>query len=172
MTFDDLVTIMGALNASGVRYLIAGGVAVNLHGYTRLTQDLDIVVDLVPENALAAMRTLAELGYRPGVPVGIEDFADPELRRDWVENKHMQVFSLNSETHRDTVVDVFADAPFDFGEEYDAATVYDLDERVTVRVVRPETLIQMKEAVGRDRDLDDVVHLRWILEQDGPGPMR
>ncbi len=46
-SFDALVT---ALAASGVRYLIAGGLAVNAHGYLRFTKDVDVVVRLVPDN--------------------------------------------------------------------------------------------------------------------------
>jgi hypothetical protein len=36
---------------------------------------------------------------------------------------------------------------------------------VLARYVAIPALIQMKEAVGRTRDLDDVRHLRWIEEQ-------
>lgn len=38
--------ILKALEAAEVRYLIVGGVAVNLHGYTRFTKDLDLLIDL------------------------------------------------------------------------------------------------------------------------------
>ena len=34
-------------------------------------------------------------------------------------------------------------------------------------IVSIPTLIRMKEAVGRPRDLDDIQHLRWILEDEG-----
>ena len=34
-------TVLTALNAAHVRYLIAGGVAVVLHGHLRATADLD-----------------------------------------------------------------------------------------------------------------------------------
>jgi hypothetical protein len=44
--------IFPALEASGVRYVIVGGVAVNLHGYQRFTKDVDIVIDLIPDIAM------------------------------------------------------------------------------------------------------------------------
>jgi hypothetical protein len=47
MTLFD--PIFAALEATGVRYVIVGGVAVNLHGYQRFTKDVDIVIELVPE---------------------------------------------------------------------------------------------------------------------------
>ena len=42
--FDLLVRV---LDEAGVRYLVAGGLAVNAHGYLRFTRDIDLVVHLV-----------------------------------------------------------------------------------------------------------------------------
>ena len=41
-TFD---AVCRALNDASVRFLVAGGLAVNAHGYLRLTYDVDLVVD-------------------------------------------------------------------------------------------------------------------------------
>ncbi|MFQ5670913.1 MAG: DUF6036 family nucleotidyltransferase [Acidobacteriota bacterium] len=41
-----------ALNGSGVRYVIVGGLAVVLQGHPRLTVDADLVVDLGNEPAM------------------------------------------------------------------------------------------------------------------------
>jgi hypothetical protein len=37
--------------------------------------------------------------------------------------------------------------------------------RLVVRFVSIPTLIAMKERAGRPRDLDDIQHLRWIVEE-------
>lgn len=50
MTDFDLV--FAALQATGVRYVVVGGVAVNLHGYQRFTKDIDLVIELAPERAM------------------------------------------------------------------------------------------------------------------------
>jgi hypothetical protein len=42
-SFESLVA---ALHAAGVRYLIAGGLAVNAHGYLRFTKNVYFVVQL------------------------------------------------------------------------------------------------------------------------------
>lgn len=174
MTLDSLLAVLRALDDAGVRYLIAGGVAVNLHGYVRATQDLDLVVGLESANAASVMSTLDGLGFRPQVPVSIGEFADPATRRHWIEDKHMQVFALISETYPDTTVDVFVTEPFDFDTEHAAADVYEIATDLRVRVVRTEALIAMKRAAGRPRDLDDVEHLEQILAErrggvDGDG---
>ena len=49
-TFDAICI---ALNDAGVRFLVAGGLAVNAHGYLRLTYDVDLVVQLDRENIQA-----------------------------------------------------------------------------------------------------------------------
>lgn len=165
MKLESLTAILDALSRAGVRFLVAGGVAVNLHGHSRLTQDLDLVVGLSRDNALSAMRALSELGYRPQVPISIDCFADPEQRRDWVENKHMQVFSLVSEAHPETTVDVFVTEPFAFDEEYQRADRYRIAPGIETPVVTPETLIAMKHQADRDRDRDDIKHLQWIIEE-------
>jgi hypothetical protein len=61
-SFDALVH---ALEAAGVRYLVAGGLAVNAHGYLRFTRDVDVVLQLSPENIQAAFSALAGISYRP-----------------------------------------------------------------------------------------------------------
>lgn len=169
MKLDSILAVIEALNQGGVRFLVAGGVAVNLHGYTRATQDLDLVVELSMANAASATRALAGLGYRPQVPAAIEDFADPDKRQRWIDEKHMQVFSLVSDRHPDTTVDLFVTQPIPFDEEYRSADVYEIAPGIAVRVVRPAALVDMKQAVGRHRDYDDIEHLRWILQQRDEG---
>lgn len=39
-----------ALSSAGVRFLVAGGLAVNAHGYMRITRDVDLVIQLAPDN--------------------------------------------------------------------------------------------------------------------------
>ncbi|MFB6358580.1 MAG: hypothetical protein ABEJ96_06175, partial [Thiohalorhabdaceae bacterium] len=150
---------MSALNEAGSRFLVAGGVAVNLHGYLRAIQDLDLVVGLSSDNALSAMRALAGLGYRPQVPVPMEDFADPAQRREWIENTGMEVFSVVSESHPETTVAIFVAEPFAFEEEYRLAALFEIAPGVEAATVRPEALIAMKRPVGRERDWDDIRHL-------------
>ncbi|MGH7558903.1 MAG: nucleotidyl transferase AbiEii/AbiGii toxin family protein [Gemmatimonadota bacterium] len=168
----SLEAIFRELNAEGIRYLVAGGVAVNVHGYQRMTQDLDLIVDLARENVLGALRALGKLGYRPVLPVEAEDFADPAKRRAWVETKNLQVFSLTSEEHQDTTVDLFAGDPFSGRDEYARAVLVEIAPALEVPFVHLATLIAMKEGTGRARDSDDVEHLREIQTDLEAGPDR
>lgn len=166
MKVTSFEAIVRSFDEAGVRYLVAGGLAVNAHGYMRLTKDVDLVLDLRPENVERALSALHRLGYRPTVPVTAAQFADPEQRRRWIHEKEMKVFQLWSDDHRDTPIDLFVEEPFPFDEEYSRALVKPLYGAVNVRFVSIETLIRMKEAAGRAQDRIDIEHLRKTLEEN------
>ncbi len=72
--------IFQILNGTGVRYVVVGGVATLLHGYARLTADVDLAIDLAPEEATKVLQALTQNGFRPQVPVSAETFADAATR--------------------------------------------------------------------------------------------
>ncbi len=165
MKLQTLEVIFRALNEAGVRYLVVGGLAVNAHGYQRLTNDLDLVIQLSRDNILAAFQALSSLGYQTSVPITPEQFASAENRQKWHVEKNMQVLCLVSNRHPETPLDIFITEPFDFDREYAAALRGGIAKGLEVRFVTIPTLIAMKQSAGRERDRDDIQHLRWILEE-------
>lgn len=157
-------TVVKALNAARVRYLVAGGLAVNAHGYIRLTMDIDLVIALDAGNIRQAFQALAGIGYRPTVPIDADGFAQPAQRKRWQEEKGMQVLNFHSDAFPVTSVDVFVYEPFDFAQEYDIALQGELLPGIYVRFVSIPTLIRMKQTAARPRDLDDIQHLKWLQE--------
>lgn len=166
MKLDAFEAVARALDGAGVRYLVAGGVAVNAHGFLRFTKDIDIVLALRAENVTAAFEALAALDYRPAVPVDASGFGDAAMRRHWIEDKGMQVLNFFSDCFPATSVDVFVQEPFDFDTEYEQALVATLAPGVAPRFVALPTLIAMKEAADRPGDRVDIEYLRQILEED------
>lgn len=156
-----------AFDTAQVRYVVAGGLAVNAHGYIRLTMDIDLVVALDAGNIHLAFNALAGIGYRPTVPINADAFAQPEQRQRWREDKGMQVLNFHSDAFLGTSVDVFVYEPFDFAHEYEVAMRGELLPGIQVRFVSIPTLIRMKQAAGRPRDLDDIQHLTWLQEKSG-----
>src|SRR5207244_5792508 len=55
--------VCAALNRSGAKYLVIGGVACILHGYARTTEDVDILIERTQANAGRVLAALARVGY-------------------------------------------------------------------------------------------------------------
>ncbi len=128
MKLASVQAISKALDSAGVRFLVAGGLAI--------------------------------------VPITAEQFADATLRSTLVREKGMQVLQLFSDQNRETSIDIFAEVPFSFEEEYARATIRELAGAGEVRFVSIDTLIRMKEAAGRPTDQIDVEHFRMRLQDD------
>jgi hypothetical protein len=159
--YDD---VYAAFQEAGVRYVVVGGMAVVLSGHVRATVDLDVVVDLDPDAAGRAMSALEGLGLQPRVPVAPADFADPAIRRRWIEDKHMQVLSFFDPKHVAREVDVFVAYPLNFEVLVAAAVPTPVGDRL-VPVASKEHLIEMKRQAGRPRDLEDITALQHLLER-------
>jgi hypothetical protein len=160
MKLASFEALAAALEAAGVRYLVAGGLAVGAHGYLRFTKDVDIVIQLIPDNIERTFSALASLGYRPIVPITMKQFSNSELRASWIRDKGMQVLQFWSDAHRETSVDVFVTEPFAFDEEYARALVTPLRDSLSIRFVSLPTLIRMKEEADRPQDRADIEQLR------------
>ena len=169
MMLKSFEALAAELERAGVRYLVAGGLAVNAHGYIRYTKDVDLVIQLGAGNIERAFAALTSLGYRPTVPIAAAQFADPVQRETWISEKGMKVLNFQSDQHRFAPVDVFVIDPFDFDEEYGRALQGDVAPGLVVRFVSIPTLIAMKQAAGRPNDLVDIEHLQWILESKHNG---
>src|ERR1035437_9666181 len=60
---SDFKEFLKLLNDKEVRYLLIGGYAVGYHGYPRATSDMDIWIDLHPDNAVRVVTALQEFGF-------------------------------------------------------------------------------------------------------------
>lgn len=162
--------VLSALERGEVRHLVVGGVAVVLHGYLRTTVDLDLVIQLKPQNVQRAIRVFKGLGFEPRIPVPIESFADEGERARWVREKNARVFSLWHPEEPGFLVDLFVEEPFDFDERYQRAAVARLGDQ-EIRVLAIDDLVEMKRAAGRPQDLADVEALRALGQPgDEEGP--
>ena len=160
MKLSAFEAIAKALQTAEVRYIVVGGLAVTAHGYLRYTQDVDLVVQLKPDNIIKALKALAGLGYKPRVPIRPEQFADPAMRDSWRRDKGMLVLNLFSDLHVQTPVDVFVYEPFDFDQEYTSALIQFLDPDLPIHFVSLATLLRLKQEAGRPQDLADIDQLK------------
>lgn len=160
--YDD---VYAALHAAGVRFVVVGGTAVVLHGHARMTVDLDLVVDLEVDNALAAVDALTSLGLLPRLPVDPRDFADAAIRTVWVEQRHLLVFSFFDPVSPAREIDLFATMPVPFAGLHSDAVERTIGG-VPIRIASREHLIEMKRAAGRTQDLADIEFLQTLPRTD------
>lgn len=158
---SQFISLFRLLNDANVRYVVVGGVATLLHGYVRVTADLDLVVDLEATEAEKAIRVLTGYGFKPRIPVDPLQFADSKERTRWIDEKGMQVFSLFHPTALGLTVDLFARHPIPFEPLWQRSTLMDLGD-TKVRVCSIDDLIEMKRQAGRHKDLADIEQLTRI----------
>ncbi|MCX6156143.1 MAG: hypothetical protein NT007_18495 [Candidatus Kapabacteria bacterium] len=162
MKQSALTHIISEFESENIRYLIVGGLAVVFYGYLRLTTDIDIVIDFEQNNIDKAIVILKKLGYQPLIPVNIDDFADSEIRKKWIEEKNIIVFSLISQNFIETPIDIFVDIPFCFHEEYKNLVRAEIASGVFANFLSYERLIKMKQLSNRELDISDIQHLEQL----------
>ena len=89
--------ILRAFQKQKAKYVIVGGIAVNLLGSMRSTADLDILVEMSDDNLEKIVKILKRRGYRVKQPVDPMKIADRETRENWIKNKHMKTFNFYKE---------------------------------------------------------------------------
>ena len=156
--------LFNALNKKRVRYLLAGGIAVNLYGIERATADIDLVVDLEEGNLNKFITVMKELNFKPKIPVKLEDFIKPEKRESWIREKGIMVFSLFDPKNQFFLLDIFVEMPFDFEKVYEVRENMKAG-KIIISVVPLKYLIEMKEKAGRPQDIADVFYLKKVKKE-------
>ena len=141
----DFKEFIQSLNNNGVRYLIIGGYAVAFHGYPRYTRDIDIWIEMSPDNAAKVVRALEQFGFGS---LGLKpaDFLTPD-----------QIIQLGYPPSR---IDLVTTPPgVDFGICHAARVNVEVDG-VPVNFIDLENLKKNKQASGRLQDLADLENLQ------------
>jgi hypothetical protein len=147
----DAEQIFAVLATHGVRYVVVGGLAVQVHGHVRMTNDVDLIPEPEPRNLARLADALVELGARVLNP-GSEDLA--------IDARMLPQATLWQLSTRHGDIDILHDAP-------GAAPFQDLLQRALVvapggheiAVASRDDLISMKRACGRPIDLADLAAL-------------
>jgi predicted nucleotidyltransferase len=154
----DFERALATLDRGAVEFIVIGGVAATLHGSAFTTLDLDVVYSRSPENIRRLAATLQE--HRPylrGAPAGLPFVWDERTIRNGLN------FTITTE---------FGDLDL-LGEVAGGGTYEDLlahSSEVTgfgvrFRLVALDTLIVLKRAAGRPKDLPVIAELQGILER-------
>jgi hypothetical protein len=147
MELSAFLDVIRAFERAKVDYVLVAGVAVNLHGILRATEDIDFFVRPEAENVERLKEALKSLWDDPEIDeISAEDFAGayPTLRYGPPEG--------------DFVIDVLTrlGTAFRF-EDLEAETL--TFEGVRVRVATPATLVRMMRGTLRPTDQADAAAL-------------
>lgn len=148
MDYSALTRILGAFEQRGVKYAIFGGVALNLHGLARFTEDVDIFIPADADNVTALKTALHDVFSDPE----IEHITASDLLGDYPA---IQYVPPEGEFHLDIVTRL--------GDMYrfvDLETERVPFEALTVTVVTPRMLYRMKRDTVRLKDQADAQLLR------------
>lgn len=153
-----------SLEKHRVRYLLVGGLAMNLHGVPRATMDVDLVLALDSANLKAFLDMAKTLQLKPVAPVDVNGLLDPAQRQKWVMEKNMLAFALRPSDIKGPTVDVLIDPPLDIEVALKRAERREVSE-VNISLISIEDLIRLKEHTGRAQDQSDIEHLRRLVKK-------
>jgi hypothetical protein len=150
MEFDRFLDVIRAFEREGVDYVLVGGVAVNLHGIARATEDIDFFVRPDAANIERLKRSLRSLWDDPEIEeIRIEDFEEyPTLRY--------------GPPGEELVIDILTrlGTAFSFADmESETVEI----EGVGIKVATPRTLVRMKRNTLRPIDKADAAALEGLF---------
>lgn len=151
MDAGKVLNMMRALERHGVDYVVVGGVALNLHGIIRATEDLDFFVRPAAENVERLKRALRSVWDDPCIDeINAQDLCGdyPSVRYGPPdENFFLDILTRLGDAFRFEDLDV---------------QVKDV-EGVSVRLATPATLFRMKRDTVRPKDRLDAEVLRSMF---------
>lgn len=150
--FDDALRVIASMNEAGVEYVVVGGVAVNIHGLVRATEDLDVFIRPDADNVARLRRALKAVWTDPSIDeITAEDLCGeyPAVRYGPPEGElYLDILTRLGEKT------AYADLEV---EEKEVAGV-------VVRVATPRTLFRMKRDTVRPIDKADAAALRAAFD--------
>jgi hypothetical protein len=147
---EEILKFWAALQKNGVRYIMVGGYAANLHGYQRYTGDMDIWIEDNSENRQRIRQAFQDCG------MGDYDMlATMQFVPGWTD------FHLLNGLRLDIMVKMKGLEGYSFEECLSMAAIAEIDG-ISVPFLHINQLIDNKKAVNRPKDQIDVIELERI----------
>lgn len=147
--------VFSALNQEKVKYLVVGGVAVNLHGFMRFTGDLDILLLLEDKNLEKMDQVMKKLHYSERLPIKIQSLSDVVKVKKWLKEKNMRAYSFFPPKNNPLQIDVIIEESLKFEDIVDRKIIKKVSG-VNIPLVSINDLIKMKKKASRPQDLIDL----------------
>ena len=143
----DILLVLSELEAHGVRYALLGGAAMAVHGFPRMTRDIDCIFPVDRRNNAKLMAALGSLGKK--------------LRLDHVPTKQSLDQGFSTAAEGEIALDILFVAAAHRFEDY----AKHIEEReidgVRFKVLDVDGMLMSKET-GRPQDIPDTNRLRAL----------
>lgn len=146
----DYRDMIECLQHEGVEFMLVGGYAVALHGWPRMTFDIDFWIMANPQNAAAVIRALRAFGA-PLMDLKEEDFHKPGM-----------VFQIGTEPQRIDILSAISGVAY---EDAASRAVRMEVDGLSLKVIALDDLIANKRASGRPKDIVDAMTLEKMKEK-------
>lgn len=147
----DAERIFATLDTYAVEYVVIGGIAVQVHGHVRMTNDVDLIPSPTPEN----------LAHLADALIAIDaTVLNPGSEHLEIDAQMLPRATLWQLSTRHGDIDILHDAPgaAPFPQLRERALVIALGRR-QIAVASRDDIIKMKRAAGRPVDLADIAAL-------------
>lgn len=155
--------IFRELNKAKVKYLVVGGVAVNLYGYLRFTGDLDLLLTLNKENLSKMDKIMKKLKYSERLPVSIFALSDEKQMKKWLKEKNLRAYTFNPPKNNPLQIDIIIEDSLKFGS-YEKKKNVKMMGSLKIPVVSIEDIIKMKKRANREKDILDLKVIKYLSE--------
>lgn len=156
-----LIDLYRSFQQHNVRYLLCGGLAINMYGIPRSTADMDIILDLTEDNLQQFLKSIEAFGYQSSIPISVLQLADETLRQSLLKAGLVTISFLSSILQMITL-DVLVDVPFSFQDLWKKRTERKSGD-TTLQLVGVEDLVALKEISNRQQDRLDIESLKRIF---------
>jgi hypothetical protein len=150
---EELIEFWQSLTKNKVEFIMIGGIATNLHGFSRTTSDVDLWIKDSKKNRLQVLFALKEIGLDY-----IEDLENYEFIPGWASFRTISGIELDIMTY----IKGFPQERFDECLKLASiATILDLK----IPFLHINHLIEAKIATDRGKDKVDVEELQKIKNE-------
>lgn len=155
--YDKLLPV---LVRGGVKFILIGGVAAVVHGSARVTYDVDVVYARDPENITRLVQALKLFApYLRGAPAGLPFVLDERTVSSGLN------FTLTTNLGD---LDVMGEVIGGGGYPDLLPHSFEIEAfAVKFKCIDLPTLIRLKRAAGRPRDLEALAELQALQEEHG-----
>lgn len=152
---NDLANLLQRLVDARVDFVLVGGFAGIVHGCTYVTQDVDICCDFSPANLLLLQEALSDLHpvhrMTPGrIPLQLTESTCQELKNLYLDTDIGQLDSIS-----------FVDGVGGYQDVKNTSVLVEV-EKMQVRIMSIDALLDAKKAMNRPRDKEAVLQLEAL----------